>query len=149
AFFGAMANHFQLPALELEAQLRGKQNPLKPVPKPGESALTQAQAEAARVARERPPDLVEATYVAAGLVDRRLLAKDPFALHAEPLHPGLRALVGAVSSGEPPDDAVHEAPESTRRVLEQARKSVPEGESERETWFLKLCQKLKVRKIED
>ena len=54
-----------------------------------------------------------------------------------------------VASGERPDDAVQEASEAVRRVLEQARASVPEADSEREAWFVKVCQKLKLRKIED
>jgi len=145
AFFGAMANHFRLPAAELEAQLKGKGAPLKPVPKPGESGQTQE----GQRAKERPPDILEASYAAAVLVDQRLLAKDKYRLQVELSHLGLRALLEAVASGERADDAVQEAPEPIRRVLQQAKGGVPEGDASREDWFLKVCRRLKQRKIEE
>jgi DNA primase len=144
AFFGAMASHFRLPAAELEAQLKGKAAPLRPTPRPGESAPPQA-----RPARERPPDVLEASYAAAVLADRRLVQREDQRLQAELSHLGLRALLEAVAAGERPDDAVQEASQPVQQALEQAAPTVPEGASDRETWFRKVCQKLRVRKIEE
>ena len=142
AFFGAMANHFKLPAAELEAQLRGKHAPLKPAPKPSEL-------EAAPKPAERPPDTLEASYAAAVLADPRLARKDLQGAQGDLRHLGLRALVGAVVAGEQVEEALQNASDPVRRALEQARPLVPEGESDREGWFFKLCQKVQLRKIED
>jgi DNA primase len=140
AFFGAMADHFKLPALELEAQLRGKQAPVKAVPKP---------AEAPQRAAERPPDLLEASYAAVILADPRLAQKDALGVQGDLRHLGLRVLLGAVASGEPREDALQAASDPVRRTLEQASASIPASEADREAWFLKICRKVKVRKIEE
>ena len=137
AFFGAMAGHFQLPALELEAQLRDKAPPVRPAPKP-----------AAPSASERPPDLLEASYAAAVVADRELLAKDAHGLQAELSHLGLRALLGALASGERREDVLEGVSNPVKQVLQQAASGVPESASEREVWFRQICQKLKVRQID-
>ncbi|HYV44448.1 MAG TPA: DNA primase [Myxococcaceae bacterium] len=139
AFFGAMANHFKLPAAELEAQLRGKQAPLKPVPKPSAAPPQQPA--------ERPPDLLEASYAAVMLVDSRLRDAGRRVLH-DLHHKGLRALVEVVSDGEQVEEALQGASDPVRKVLEQAKGSVPAAEADREAWFLKICRKVKLRKIE-
>jgi DNA primase len=142
AFFGAMANHFKLPAAELEAQLRGKHAPLKPAPKPSEQ-------EAAPKPAERPPDTLEASYAAAVLADPRLARKDLQGVQGDLRHLGLRALVGAVMAGEQVEEALQNASDPVRRALEQARAGMPQEPADREAWFLKIVQKVKVRKIED
>jgi DNA primase len=140
AFFGAMASHFGLPAVELEASLRGRQAPVRPAPKPAPAAPAPA--------RERPPSQLEALYVAMALSDRTLVTRDPYRLHAELDHLGLRVLLEAVSAGEDLEEALAGLSELTRRALEQPARSIVEGLAEPEAYFLKVCQQLKLEKLD-
>ncbi|MBF5042694.1 DNA primase [Aggregicoccus sp. 17bor-14] len=152
AFFGAMAAHFGLPAQELEAELKGKAPQVKPVPKPGEGApgTTDASGAAApRAAPVRPPDALEAWYVAMVLREPRLLARDRFRLVDELTHPGLRRVLALATSGGGAEDALFEAPEVLKRPLEAAARQLPtEGEA-LEAAFLTVCRRLKLRRIDE
>ena len=139
ALFGAMARHFALPAQELEATLRSKAPQLvKAAPKP-----------LAAGPQEPPPDQLEASWMAAILKDRRLLAKDEFRVADELKHMGLRGLVAALQSGGSPEDALYEAAEGTKTALTRARDMLPADETALEQAFGVVCRRIKLRAIED
>ncbi len=139
ALFGAMAKHFGLPASELETALRTKAPPpVKAAPKP-----------VSTVPDGPPPDQLEASWMAAILKDRRLLAKDEFRVADELKHLGLRHLVAALQSGGSPEDALYESGESTKNALTKSRDMLPADEASLEQAFLSVCKRLKLRAIDD
>jgi DNA primase len=148
AFFGAMSQHFGLPAAELETALRGKAPVLKPVPKPAPPPVSDS-AKPANTPSERPPEPHEALFVACLLKDRRLTAKDPFRLGDELSHAGLRAVMNRVLSGDAPEEALYEASLPVKRALETAGRQLPEQTDELERAFISTCRRLKLRRIEE
>lgn len=139
AFFGAMAKHFGLPASELETALKSKAPaPVKAQPKPGPPKPT-----------EPPPDQLEASWMAAILKDRRLLARDEHRVADELKHMGLRHLVAALQSGGSPEDALYEASDAVKSSLTKARDMLPQDEQALEQAFIVVCKRLKLRAIED
>ncbi|HEY0881316.1 MAG TPA: toprim domain-containing protein, partial [Archangium sp.] len=139
AFFGAMAKHFGLPASELETALKSKAPaPVKAQPKPGPPKPT-----------EPPPDQLEASWMAAILKDRRLLARDEHRVADELKHMWLRHLVAALQSGGSPEDALYEASDAVKSSLTKARDMLPQDEQALEQAFIVVCKRLKLRAIED
>jgi DNA primase len=164
AFFGALSRHVELPASELEASLRGKAPPVRPVPRPaplahhgppGPSALQRPSAPPegavsvpARPAAERPVDPLEAILAACLLRQPQLVHKDEHHARDELSHAGLRAAVQAVMTGKGAQDVLFEATPALKRALEQAAQNLP-GEEEMERFFLAACRKLKLRRVEE
>lgn len=139
ALFGGMAKHFGLPASELETALRSKAPPpVKAAPKP-----------VSKVPDGPPPDQLEASWMAAILKDRRLLAKDEFRVADELKHLGLRHLVAALQSGGSPEDALYESGEATKIALTKSRDMLPADEGSLEQAFVSVCKRLKLRAIDD
>lgn len=169
AFFGALSAHSGLPAMELESALRGKAPAPRPVPKPeprgvpngapGQGGMPAGvrnmarpgptSLSAARPTSERTPDPLESAFVAAVLRDVRLAARDTFRVADQLLHPGLRAAVAHVMSGQTPEDALFEASEPVKRALETAVRSLPPSGAELDTTFARVCGKLKLRRIDE
>ncbi len=150
AFFGALSKHFGLPASELEATLRGKAPPVKPVPKPSQPAARRtADRPAAPPPAEHMPDPLEALFAAFVLRDRRLWQKDPFRLVDELKHVGLRTLLAAIGSGRSAEDALYDASGPTKAALEQATRQLPVDDGQLERAFVAACRRLKVRRIEE
>lgn len=137
AFFASMSKHFGLPAAELELELRGKPAApvFKPVPKPAVQAV------------EKAPDRLERDFVAAVLRKRSLLQRDVSHRAAEIRHSGLRSLLAAVTSGTPPEEALHEASEKLKKELSEA--VLPPDDDELERGFLKACQMLEIAALRD
>lgn len=139
ALFGAMSKHFALPASELETALKNKAPPpVKAVPKP-----------APKKPEEPPPDQLEASWMAAILKDRRLLAKDEHRVRDELKHLGLRHIVAAIQSGGTPEDALYEAGDATKSALTKSRDLLPADEGSLEQAFASVCKRLKLRAIDD
>jgi DNA primase len=135
-----MSKHFALPASELETALRNKAPPpVKAAPKPA----------APKVPEGPPPDQLEASWMAAVLKDRRLLAKDEHRVRDELKHLGLRHIVAAIQSGGTPEDALYEAGEATKSALTKSRDLLPADESSLEQAFTSVCKRLKLRAIDD
>lgn len=145
AFFGAMAGHFGLPAIELEAELKGKAPQLKPVPKPAAPATLQNQAAPMRPLVEKPVEPLEAYFVAAVLRDKRLLAKDTWRVADELHHSGARALLAAVASGTSAEDALHESSPKLKQALAAAM--LPPDDDTLERAFADVCLKLKKQAV--
>ncbi len=143
AFLNAVGAHFGLPVGDLEGALRGKPAP-KPAPKPGASTPG-----VARPAPVRPPDALEALYVAAALREPRLVARDAFRAGDELSHTGLRVLLAQASSGQGTEDALFEAAEPVKRAIELALRQLPEGGQGLEQAFLTVCRKLMLRRIDE
>ncbi|WNG49276.1 DNA primase [Archangium minus] len=164
AFFSALSVWCGLPAAELEASLRSKAPPpVKPVPKPGQ-VPTQGQgrpgqsaargaapqgAPAPRQAPVKPPDALEALYVAAALREPRLVARDAFRVCDELSHPGLRLALAHATAGHGTEDALFEAHDTVKRALEGAWRQLPEGGSALEHTFLLVCRNLILRRIRE
>jgi DNA primase len=150
AFFSALSAWCGLPAAELEATLRGKAPPVKPAPKPGQQPAQGTAAAAARPAPPaKPPDALEALYVAAALREPRLVARDTFRVCDELSHPGLRMALAHATSGHSVEDALFEAPDTVKRALEAAWRQLPEGGSALEHAFLLVCRNLILRRIRE
>ncbi|WP_224243729.1 DNA primase [Hyalangium gracile] len=152
AFLNAVGGHFGLPVGDLEAALR----PAKPVPKPaappapqGAASAQQRPAAPAQPAPTRPPDAMEAFYVAAALREPRLLARDPYRACDELSHTGLRVLLAQATSGSGTEDALFEAAEPVKRAIEVALRQLPEGGAALEQAFLTVCRKLTLRRVEE
>ncbi len=139
ALFGAMAKHFALPASELETALRNKAPVVKAVPKPA----------APKVPEGPPPDQLEASWMAAILKDRKLLARDEHRVRDELKHMGLRHLVAALQSGGNVEDALYETGEATKNALTRSRDMLPADENSLEQAFASVCKRLKLRAIDD
>jgi len=146
-FFAAMANHFGLPAAELEAAIRGKPGHYRPAPKLTASP-TASGPTPRKTSADRPPDRLEATFVAALLLDPALKAKDAFGLVGQLLHPGLRALV-AYAESDGLEEAMLVASDPVRAAVEEATKQLPGDEAARLELFLAVCRKLKLRRIDE
>ena len=151
AFFGAMSNHFDLPASELESSLRGKAQPVRAVPKPSQGgAAPRPPGNVTPLSRvtERPPDLLEAALTAALLREPRLSSLDRYRVADEVSHPGLRAAAAHAQSGGA-EDALFEASDAVRRALADAARQLPQDGAALEQWFFALCHKLKLRRIDE
>ncbi len=159
AFFAALADHSGLPASELEATLKAKVPPVRPpappaaaTPRPGVSPAqgpAATPAPAAKPRPERPPDPKETAWVAAVLVDSRLIARDPFRLADELQHPGLRRVAAQLSSGQGADEALYDASEGVKRALEGVKRQLPGPGEALDQGFAALCQKLKLKRIDE
>lgn len=151
AFLNAVGGHFGLPVGDLESELR----PAKPVPKPAQAPGANGApgaprpAAPARTAPVRPPDALEAFYVAAALREPRLVARDSFRICDELSHTGLRVVLAHATSGQGTEDALFEAPEPIKRAIEVALRQLPEGGSALEQAFLTVCRKLMLRRIDE
>ncbi len=140
AFFGAMARHFGLPAMELEATLKSKAPPpVKAVPRPAGPPG----------AREVPPDQLEGSYAACIVRTRGLLEKDRLRVFDELKHPGIRRLVAAIQSGDGATDVLYEASEVLKSSLQKSKDLLPADDGQLEQAFLVVCKRLKLRAIED
>lgn len=139
AFIGAMASHFGLPAIELEAALRGKSPVAKLLPRPAEVAP--------RPRGPSTPDSLEAAFAAAVLRNRELLAFDTFGALDEIRHADIRAIVNQAALGVAFDDVLTEVAESTRREVEKAAAQLPVTAPELEQLFSALCRKVKLQGI--
>jgi DNA primase len=138
AFFAAMARAFGLPALELEAALRGRAEPLRPVARP-----------TAVAGPVRPVDPVEAALVAAALREPRLLGQDGLRVTDELLHPALRTIVARLQAGVPPADAMDDLPPRVGDAVGAQGRTLPADEAALAETFLRLCQRLKLRRIDE
>lgn len=138
AFFSALAKHSGLPAVELEASLRGK---------PSEQARAAPKPVAAPV--EPPPPPMEAVWVAMVLADRKLLAKDEFRVAHELKHLGLRRLVEGLQTGQSPEDAVYDATDGVKTALIRAKDQLPRAEEAMEQAFTQVCLRLKVAAVDE
>jgi DNA primase len=138
AFFGAMARAFGLPAGELEAALRGRAARVHPAARP-----------AAAPTPTRPVDPVEAALVAAALREPRLLAHDELRVTDELSHPGLRSVVGQLQAGVLPADAVEDLPPRVTEALGAQGRALPADPVELAETFGRLCQRLKLRRIDE
>jgi DNA primase len=149
AFLSAVGSHFGLPVGDLEGALRGR--PVKPVPKPGAAPGAAAAQPSApgRAAPSRPPDAVETLYVACALREPRLVARDPYRACDELSHTGLRVLLAHATSGQGTEDALFEAAEPVKRVIEQALREIPETGAALEQYFFTVCRKLTLRRVEE
>ncbi|MGZ3459457.1 MAG: DNA primase, partial [Archangium sp.] len=157
AFFSALSAWCGLPAAELEASLRSKAPPpVKPVPKPGQSAWpaqppargAAPQAPAPRPAPVKPPDALETLYVAAVLREPRLVVRDTFRVHDELSHPGLRLVLAHATSGHGAEDALFEAHDTLKRAVDAASRQLAEQQgSALEHYFLQVCRAIMLRRI--
>ncbi|MDC0709344.1 DNA primase [Stigmatella sp. ncwal1] len=147
AFLNAVGAHFSLPVGDLEGALRPKA-PQKPAPFPSQTPGPAAPA-APRTPPARPPDALEAFYVAAALRDPRLVARDTFRACDELSHTGLRMVLAHATSGQGTEDALFEAPETVKRALEGALRQLPEPGAPLEQAFLAVCRKLMLRRIDE
>jgi hypothetical protein len=107
--------------------------PLKPEPGPG---------------RRGGPDPLECRYVAIVLRLPGLLAGDSQAAWADFRDEGLRGLV-ANASTHGPEDALHGAPEGARAAVEGALQDIPDESGALESLFGAVCQRLKLRRVEE
>lgn len=146
AFFGALSGHFGLPAADLEAGLRGKSTPPKPVPKP---SVEPAKEPMVKALPERAPELLEALFAALAAKDRGLLARDLHRVADELSHPGLRALVAQLGAGANAADVLSETSPRLKEALERAERQLPSDPSQWEPAFVAMCQKLKLRRIDE
>jgi DNA primase len=149
AFLNAVGAHFNLPAGDLEGALR----PARPVPKPAQQPASGPSAHRAapapRPAPVRPPDALEALYVAATVREPRLAARDSFRICDELSHTGLRVVLAQATSGQGTEDALFEAAEPVKRAIEVALRQLPEGGAALEQAFLTVCRKLMLRRIDE
>ncbi len=149
AFLNAVGTHFNLPVGDLEGALR----PARPVPKPAQQPVSgsssQRAAPAPRPAPVRPPDALEALYVASAVREPRLVARDSFRICDELSHTGLRVVLAQATSGQGTEDALFEAAEPVKRAIEVALRQLPEGGAALEQAFLTVCRKLMLRRIDE
>ena len=147
AFLNAVGAHFSLPAGDLDGALR----PARPVPKPAQQPGPSAPraAPAPRPAPVRPPDAMEAFYVAAVVREPRLVSRDSFRICDELSHTGLRMVLAQATSGQGTEEALFEAAEPVKRAIEVALRQLPEGGAALEQAFLTVCRKLMLRRIDE
>jgi DNA primase len=147
AFLDAMAVHFGWPAAQMESHLRTKAPPPKPAaPTP---SPTPRAASRQRPSATNPLHQLESWYVAAVLREPRLLARDGFRLGEELSHPGLRMVLALATTGQGVEDALFEAAEPVKRILEHRLQQLPAGGLELEQAFAKICHQLVLRRIDD
>ncbi len=153
AFFAAMARHFGLPAQELETALRGKQQPVRAVPKPGQVSPAQTSrtpsSPSPQPQKEKPPEQWETLYLAAALRDKRLLSADVKRAGDELKHSGLRALLAGLTSGASPEDALYDASDLVKKAIAQEQTQLPAEGAELERAFKLVCLRLKLRAVEE
>lgn len=141
AFLGAMAAHWGLPAPEIEAAFRGKATPVRPAPK--------TRLEPSDRKPERPPDPLEALFVALVVKNPRLAQQDAFRVGDELTHLSLRAALALASAGRSEEEVLFESPPQVRKALEEASRQIPQPEEAVEPTFSSVCQKLKIRRIDE
>jgi DNA primase len=96
----------------------------------------------------KPPDALEALYVAAALREPRLVARDSFRVCDELSHPGLRLALAHAISGYGAEDALFEAHETVKRAIEAAGRQLAEQQgSALEHYFLQVCRAIMLRRI--
>jgi DNA primase len=154
AFFDAMAVHFGWPAAELESTLRAQAPPPKPAPPAVPSAPSYSGAGPRPLAPTRPTPAtpvqkLEAWYVTAILREPRLMARDAYRLYDELSHPGLRLVLAQATTGLGVQDALFEAPEPVKRVIEHHLQLLPPGGLELEQAFSKICRQLVLKRIDE
>ncbi|WP_051256347.1 DNA primase [Cystobacter fuscus] len=161
AFFAALSAWCGLPASELESALRSKAPPPPPTPAPraGSSAPSgrpgpapgrapPPSAPAQRPPPVKPPDSLEALYVATILREPRLIARDTFRVHDELSHSGLRLVLAHATSGHGAEDALFEAPDLVKRAVEAAMRQLASLQgSALEHYFLQVCRSIMLRRI--
>jgi DNA primase len=136
AFFGSMSKHFGLPSAELELELKGHKAAaqVKPVPKPAVPQNDQA------------PEPLEAYFVAAALKNRALLQKDSSHRADNLKHPGLRAVVAALATGDRREDLLETVGPRVARALEEVK--LPAAE-QMEQDFMRACLMLEIQQLKD
>ena len=139
AFFSGLAAYCGLPAVELEAGLRGKGPLLRPVPKP---------AVAAPVRVERPLDRAEAALGALFLT-RPELIRGASAVLDEVTHPGLRAVLAQLQAGVAPADALEGASPRLRTTLETAQGLLPRDPQQLPEALETLGRRLKLARVKE
>ena len=142
AFFAALGAHSGLPVRELESALKPKAAPTPPQP-------PQATAAPRAAAPERPPPDLEACYVAFLLASPQLREKDPWQGADDLRHPGLRTALARLGSGVPQAEVLFEVAPLVKSALEREARNVPKAEDERERVFLRVCQRMAVRRIDE
>jgi DNA primase len=133
AFISGMAQHFGLPAAELELELRGKSAPapvVRAAPKP--------------VALEKPSEPLEALFVAAVRRNPRLLQKDESRRADTISHPGLRAVLADLATGKDPEPS-----DRLKAALDESDRRLPNDDESLERTFLKACLSLELRSIDE
>ncbi|XXF80222.1 DNA primase [Myxococcaceae bacterium GXIMD 01537] len=151
AFLEALAGHFGWPPAQVEASLRTK----APPPKPAAPAAPQAAPAAprpavpSRTAQSLTLHQLEAWYVASILREPRLLSRDGFRLQDELSHPGLRVVLAQATTGQGAEDALFDAPESVKRIIEHHLRLLPAGGLELEQAFAIICRKLVLRRLDE
>jgi DNA primase len=143
-FLGSLAAHIGLPAVELEAVLKGRLQVARPVPKPSPSPSRPPTP-----LPSRPPDPSELAYVAMLLREPSLLSQDGFRTMDELRHPGLRSVAAELAAGGGGQDALFEAPDSVKEALQEASRQLPEKSAALQEAFAHLCRRLKLRRIDD
>jgi DNA primase len=132
AFISGMAQHFGLPAAELELELRGKAAPqpvVKAVPKPVQAPEPEATP-------------LELSFAAAIVKNPKLLQKDTSRRVEALRHIGLRSLIGAVQTGQ-----FYEPSEKLKAALSKV--SLPDDDELLERGFLLACLELEILTIQD
>ena len=162
AFFSALSAWSGLPAAELESSLRSKAPPPPAAPppaRPGQPGGFQRpgapqgrgqplQAAPRPAPPVKPPDALEALYVAAIFREPRLIARDTFRVHDELSHSGLRMVLAHATSGHGAEDALFEAHDTLKRAVEAAMRQLASQQgSALEHYFLQLCRSIKLRRI--
>jgi DNA primase len=148
AFMVALSTHCGLPAVELEAELKGKARPIRPVTKASQAGALERD----RVAAPRAsptPDPSEAAYVATLLREPSLLATDPFRAFDELSHPGLRAIVAELAAGQAPEEAIFECSHEVKAAVQDASRQLSEDGAEVARTFGLLGRRLKLRRIDE
>jgi len=139
AFFSGLAAYCGLPAVELEAGLRGKGPLLRPVPKPGPAAPVRV---------ERPLDRAEAALGALFLT-RPELIRGAAAVVDEVTHPGLRGVLAQLQAGTAPADAVEGAGPRLRSSLEAAQGLLPRDLEQLPEALETLGRRLKLARVKE
>ena len=141
AFFSGLAAYSGLPAVELEAGLRGKGSLLRPVPKP---------VPAAPVRVERPLDRAEAALGALFLTRPELLrGAEASEVLDEVIHPGLRSVLAQLQAGAAPADALEGASPRLRAGVEAAQRLLPRDAEQLPEAFDKLSKRLKLDRVNE
>ena len=144
AFFSGLAAYSGLPAVELEAGLRGKGSLLRPVPRPGPATP------AAPVRVERPLDRAEAALGALFLTRPELIrGAQASEVLDEVVHPGLRAFLAQLQAGAPPADALEGTSPRLRAGLEAAQRLLPRDAEQLPEAFDKLSKRLKLDRVNE
>ena len=142
AFFSGLAAYTGLPAAELEAGLRGKGAPVRPVPKPAGATPT--------VRVERPLDRAEAALAALFLTRPELIRGEAASeVLDEVTHPGLRAILAQLQTGAAPADALEGASPRLRASVEAAQGLLPRDAQQLPEAFETLSRRLKLARVKE